>query len=150
VPLADIRNFLAVDERLGTAGQPTEAQLVEIRDAGYAAVINLGILDPKYCLPDEAGSVAKLDMKYRHIPVLFDAPRTDDFAAFAAAMDEFSAHRVFVHCAANYRVSSFMAIYGELRLGWDRARADAHARTLWTPNEVWQRFLDECRARFLC
>ena len=51
MPLADIRNFLAIAERLGTAGQPTEAQLVEIRDAGYAAVINLGLLIPGTACP---------------------------------------------------------------------------------------------------
>jgi protein tyrosine phosphatase (PTP) superfamily phosphohydrolase (DUF442 family) len=147
--LGGIRNFIVIDDRLGTAGQPTEAQLVEVRDAGYAAVINLGILDPKYCLRDEAGSVAKLAMRYRHHPVIFDGPKPEDFATFLATMDEWAADRVFVHCAANYRVSAFMSLYGELRLGWKRAYADAHARRLWSPNEVWLRFLDECRARFL-
>jgi protein tyrosine phosphatase (PTP) superfamily phosphohydrolase (DUF442 family) len=42
VALADIRNFEALDERLGTAGQPTEAQLSDIAADGYAAVVNLG------------------------------------------------------------------------------------------------------------
>jgi hypothetical protein len=45
--LTDIRNFQAIDERLGTAGQPTEAQLGEVAADGYAAVVNLGLLDPK-------------------------------------------------------------------------------------------------------
>ena len=36
--LADIRNFLAIDERLGTAGQPTEAQLGDVAADGYVAV----------------------------------------------------------------------------------------------------------------
>jgi hypothetical protein len=53
---------------------------------------------------------------------------------------------VFVHCAANFRASAFMAVYGELRLGWDRARADRHARTFWEPNPTWQRLIDDCRA----
>jgi protein tyrosine phosphatase (PTP) superfamily phosphohydrolase (DUF442 family) len=143
--LTDIRNFLAVDERLGTAGQPTEAQLAEIRAEGYAAVLNLGLLDPKYCLPDEAGLVAGLGMEYRHIPVMFDAPAVDDFRAFAATMDAWADRRVFVHCAANFRVSAFVALYGELRLGWTRDRADELTRTLWQPNDVWRAFIDRCR-----
>jgi protein tyrosine phosphatase (PTP) superfamily phosphohydrolase (DUF442 family) len=148
MPVTDIENFLAIDERVGTAGQPSEAELREVAAAGYQVVINLGLLDPKYCLPDEAGLAASLGLGYRHIPVSFDAPAPEDFAAFVQAMDAAASQRVFVHCAANYRVSSFMALYGELRLGWDRARADAHARALWQPNETWTAFLATCRARF--
>lgn len=147
MPLEEIRNFLAIDERLATAGQPTEDQVREIARAGYGAVINLGLLDPKYCLPDEAGLVMSLGLAYRHIPVRFDAPAVADFDAFAAAMDELASERVFVHCAANYRVSAFMALYAERRLGWPRERADAHARRFWQPNDVWQRLLADCRAQ---
>jgi protein tyrosine phosphatase (PTP) superfamily phosphohydrolase (DUF442 family) len=144
-----IRNFVALDEgarRIGTAGQPSEEELRELAAAGYQAVINLGLLGQTYSLPDEAGLAAELGLGYRHIPVKFDAPTGDDLQAFVQTMDVWADQRVFVHCAANYRVSSFMALYGELRLGWDRRRADEHARRLWQPNETWQRFLDERRA----
>ena len=77
----------------------------------------------------------------------FDAPALADFDAFVAAMDAWADRRVFVHCAANFRVSAFMAIYGELRLGWS-AQADEHARSQWQPNRVWQRFIADCRARY--
>lgn len=144
-----IRNFLLIDQRIGTAGQPTEQQLRQIAADGYQAVVNLGLLDPKYCLADEAGLVAALGLDYRHIPVKFDAPAQDDFAGFIAVMDQLAGQRVLVHCAANYRVSTFMALYGELRLGWSRAQADAHACQLWQPNPVWQEFLAACRRRFI-
>jgi protein tyrosine phosphatase (PTP) superfamily phosphohydrolase (DUF442 family) len=144
--LTDIKSFLRIDERLGTAGQPTEAQLGDVAAAGYAAVVNLGLLDPKYCLPDEAGVVAALGLEYRHIPVRFDAPAVEDFRAFVSTMDAWSGEKVFVHCAANFRVSAFVALYGELRLGWPRARADALAQRLWQPNDVWRAFLARCRA----
>jgi protein tyrosine phosphatase (PTP) superfamily phosphohydrolase (DUF442 family) len=147
MPLEDIRNFVLLDGRIATAGQPTEPQLAEVAAAGYRKVINLGLLDPKYCLPDEAGTAAGLGMEYRHIPVRFDAPTVEDVQAFVASMDGWAGERVFVHCAANYRVSSFMALYGELRLGWTRAQADAHAQRLWEPNETWTRFREEARAK---
>ncbi|HEY2774478.1 MAG TPA: protein tyrosine phosphatase family protein [Candidatus Binatia bacterium] len=145
MPIDTIKNFLPIDERLGTAGQPTEDELREVAAAGYTAVINLGLLDPRYCLADEAGLVRSLGLGYCHIPVQFDAPTTEDFRRFVAAMDELGDGRVLVHCAANYRVSSFVALYGEMKLGWDRGRADAHARTLWPLNDVWAQFLDRCR-----
>jgi protein tyrosine phosphatase (PTP) superfamily phosphohydrolase (DUF442 family) len=145
----DIKNFLAVDARIGTAGQPTEAELAEVAAAGYRAVVNLGLLNPEYCLPDEAGLAASLGLRYSHLPVSFDAPTVADFEAFVAQMDAWAGERVFVHCAANFRVSSFMAVYGQLRLGWDRDRADLHARAFWEPNPTWQAFLAECRARLV-
>jgi protein tyrosine phosphatase (PTP) superfamily phosphohydrolase (DUF442 family) len=149
VPLTDIKNFVRIDDRLATAGQPTEDQLCELVAEGFGAVVNLGLLDPKYCLRDEAGTVETLGMSYRHIPVKFDAPTVDDFRAFVAAMDELAKEKTFVHCAANYRASAFVALWGELRLGWTRERADEHARALWAPNETWLALLERCRAEVL-
>jgi len=151
MPVETIRNFLPLGDRLGTAGQPTEDELRDVAAAGYGAVVNLGLLDPRYCLPDEAGLAASLGLRYHHIPVPFDAPGVEHFRAFAAAMDEEAAAdaKVFVHCAANYRVSAFLAVYGERRLGWTRKQADAHARALWPLNDVWADFLARCRAEVL-
>jgi protein tyrosine phosphatase (PTP) superfamily phosphohydrolase (DUF442 family) len=143
--VTDIKGFLRVDERVGTAGQPTERQVEEIAAERYEVVINLGIKDPRYCLEDEARSVAAAGMSYEHIPVNFEQPTAEDFRAFHAAMTKYEAKRVFVHCAANYRVSSFMALYGEAELGWSRSQADDWATRLWQPNETWTRFLEERR-----
>ena len=142
-----IDNFIPIDDRIGTSGQPSDAQLADVARAGYSAVINLGMLDPRYCLADEAGSVTSLGMEYRHIAVPFDAPTLAHLDEFIATMDAWRDRRVFVHCAANWRVSSFMSLYGELRLGWTRPRADAHARELWDVNECWTNFLRDGRAR---
>jgi protein tyrosine phosphatase (PTP) superfamily phosphohydrolase (DUF442 family) len=143
--LGEIKNFVAIDDRIATAGQPTAAQLSEVAAAGFQAVVNLGVLDPSYCLPDEAGLAASLGLAYRHIPVRFDAPRVDDLRAFIDVMDGLADQRVFVHCAANFRVSVFVALWGELRLGWTRERADRHVDRLWRPSEGWAAFLRRCR-----
>ena len=86
--LDEIKNYLAIDvdgdERVGTAGQPSEDELREVAADGYRAVVNLGLLNPEYCLPDEAGLAASLGLAYRHIPVSFDAPTVADFEAFVA------------------------------------------------------------------
>lgn len=147
--VAEIKNFRVIDERLASAGQPTEQQLAEVAAEGYSAVINLGLLDPRYCLSDEAALCSTLGLSYRHIPVAFEAPVVADFEAFLRAMEELSRERVFVHCAANYRASSFLALYAELRLGWSRERADELARSQWQPNPVWLGFLATCRGRWL-
>ncbi|HEX5127314.1 MAG TPA: hypothetical protein VFW00_11285, partial [Rhodocyclaceae bacterium] len=56
--VASIRNYVAIDERLATSGQPSEAQLAELAREGFELVINLGLHDdPRYSLPDETGTV---------------------------------------------------------------------------------------------
>jgi protein tyrosine phosphatase (PTP) superfamily phosphohydrolase (DUF442 family) len=145
--LDGIKNFIEVSGRLGTAGQPSEAQLREVADAGFEVVVNLGLLDPRYCLPDEAGTVASLGLAYHHIPVDFNAPQADDLTRFLDVMDASKDKKVFVHCAANYRVSSFVALYGESRLGWSPEQGDAHMRRVWEPNPTWVQFIADARAR---
>ena len=144
--LREIKNFVEIGDLIATAGQPSEAQLKDVASAGYQVVINLGLLDPRYCLQDEAASVASLGMEYHHIPVIFTDPKTDDFRRFVDVMSSHRDHKVFVHCALNWRASTFVALYGELRLGWPPSRADAHMRILWEPNDAWIDFTRKCRA----
>src|SRR6185436_6102513 len=102
-------------------------------------------LDPRYCLPDEAGLVASLGMNYHHIPVKFDAPQFSDLERFTQVMTAAAGRKVFVHCAMNMRVSTFVALDHQLRMGWSSEQADLHARVLWEPNEIWTRYMAECR-----
>lgn len=146
VALEVIKNFVGVDERLGTAGQPTEAELGEVAASGFEVVVNLGLLDPRYCLPDEAATVRALGLEYHHVPVDFGAPSVDDYRRFQGVMAAARGKRTFVHCALNYRVSCFVALYGEAELGWSRREADAHVARVWAPNETWLAFLSAVRA----
>ena len=144
--VSGMKNFFAVDAALVTAGQPTEAQLREVAGQGYQVVVNLGLLDPKYCLPDEAGLVGDLGMDYHHIPVKFDDPQAEDYRRFTVVMDANAGKRLFVHCALNWRVSSFVALYRQSRGEWSPEQADAHARRFWEPNETWLKFMADRRA----
>jgi protein tyrosine phosphatase (PTP) superfamily phosphohydrolase (DUF442 family) len=145
VSLDAIRNFVAIDDIYATAGQPTEDQLRVVAEHGFEVVINLGLLDPRYCLPDEAGSVSRLGMLYHHIPVDFQNPTLADLERFCDAMLSARPRKTFVHCAANLRVSCFMSLFGERHLDWTPEQVNSHFRRLWSPNDVWQRFFDHAR-----
>jgi hypothetical protein len=43
-------------------------------------------------------------------------------------------------------VSSFVALYGESRLGWTPEQGEAHMRRVWEPNPTWAQFIAEARA----
>jgi uncharacterized protein (TIGR01244 family) len=147
--LSETRNFRRVDDELLTAGQPTEAQLADAAQQGVKVVINLALHDdPRYSLGDEAGRVQGLGMEYVHIPVQFNHPTEQDLRAFIAAMDAHKGDKVFVHCAANYRVTAFVGLYRVLREGASVAEAFATMRSVWEPDEVWQQFIAGMLQRF--
>ncbi len=92
-------------------------------------------------MKDEASSVQKLGLEYIHIPVQFAAPTESDLIKFFDAMDRHRHHRVWVHCAANMRVTAFLGLYRRLREGWPEERAFALLREIWQPDEVWSEFI---------
>jgi uncharacterized protein (TIGR01244 family) len=141
-----IRNWRELSPQLATAGQPSAEQLAAVAAAGYRVVINLGLTGTDYALSDEAGLVASLGMEYVHIPVAWEGPTSEDVERFAAALREAGGKRVFVHCAANKRVSVFVALYRIRELGWPVETALAAVRDVWEPNAVWARFIEQLLA----
>jgi uncharacterized protein (TIGR01244 family) len=146
--LSAIYNWRAAGDAIGTSGQPTEAQLAGIAQAGFRTVINLALHDdPRYSLPDEAGTVRSLGMNYVHIPVQFATPTEGDLLAFFAALDAHAGEKLWIHCAANMRVSVFLGLYRVRRQGWPQDTAFELMRGLWEPNEVWSAFIARALAK---
>ncbi len=140
-PLCEILNFRALDDRFGTGGQPTEQQIQAIRDAGFEVVINLALPTSDNALANEGSIVTGLGMIYVHLPVDFASPSAQDFQAFCNVMRAFEGRRVFIHCAANMRVSAFMFLFRVLRQRVARAEAERDLHAIWQPDEVWTRFI---------
>ena len=140
--LSGIYNIRAVDESLCTSGQPSVAQLREIATAGFTTVINLALHDdPRYSLPDEAGTVKSLGMVYVHIPVQFAAPTRANLLEFFSEMEAHEGEKIWVHCAANIRVSAFLGLHRVIKQGWEREPAFAQMHDLWQPDEAWSSFI---------
>ena len=135
-----IYNWRRLDDRITTSGQPTEAQLAEIRALGVRHVINLGLHTHEKALPDEVTSARNLGMTYIHIPVDFKNPTDDDFTQFCAVMSELRDVPIHVHCIANYRVSAFLYRYRRDFLGMDETQARADMEQVWQPEGVWATF----------
>lgn len=136
-----IYNFLGLSEKLATAGQPMEEELEYVSKAGYEVVINLALSDADYSLADEVGSVTKLGMEYIHIPVIWQNPRSDNLDEFFDVMEKYKNKKLFVHCAANMRVSSFIALYRVIKEGWSYSDAINDVYKIWRPNKVWSDFI---------
>lgn len=138
-----VYNHVQVDARLSTSGVITAAVIEEGARKGYAGVINLLPEDNPHALAGEAGLVRAQGLQYHGIPVDFAAPSADDYQAFERTLDGLGeGQKVYIHCAANMRVSAFVAVYGTRRLGWSTERAAQHIAEVWEPNPVWRAFLD--------
>jgi protein tyrosine phosphatase (PTP) superfamily phosphohydrolase (DUF442 family) len=147
-PLTAIRNCLPLTENLLTSGLPTAEQFPLIRAAGCAVVINLLPDNGHYATEDEEDAVRAACMEYIVIPVLWQKPTLDNLRAFFDALDANSHRKVWVHCAANMRVSAFVYLYRTLRLGWTDADAARDLHRIWTPEGWWRDFIEEARATF--
>lgn len=173
--LQSILNFLPINDGLATAGQPTAAQFADLRAAGYQTVINLAPSDSSNAIANEDTVVAANGMRYVHIPVDWKSPRLEDLTRFFEVMEQNRDEKIFVHCAMNLRVSSFVYLYRVLRQGvpepeaavplneiWGRVAAYAKGRgpdstavatanSFYQPDGTWRRFIDQAlAARFWC
>jgi protein tyrosine phosphatase (PTP) superfamily phosphohydrolase (DUF442 family) len=114
-----------------------------VRAAGFELVVNLALPTSDHALPDEGSIVTGLGMSYIHIPVNFDHPEAQDFDAFCRLMDAFGERRVFVHCAANMRVSAFVFLYRVLHQRHPLAEAQQDLHAIWHPNDTWSCFIKQ-------
>ena len=143
--LNDIFNFIQLDDRVATSGQPTEAQFSLVRKAGYTTVINLAPKSHENALGNEDEILERMGIRYIHLPVVFTNPTREDFDRFVDALESCGDDRIWVHCAANMRVSAFFFKYRTERLGWSSDEAETDLHRIWEPGKVmgvWQTFID--------
>jgi uncharacterized protein (TIGR01244 family) len=142
--IEEIFNYRKVNDQISTGGQPTEEQLRAAAAEGFTTVINLATIDPDRSLADEGGLVRSLGLTYHHIPVKWDDPQANDFAAFEAVLQQASGdEKILIHCAANFRVSAFYGLYAMKHLGWTEAQADDFRAPIWAGSDypIWEKFI---------
>ena len=83
--LADVRAYLRISDRLGTAGQITDSEVLAVKQAGYEVVVNLGPAREERNLL-EGYLVTQQGMTYVHIPVSWEEPSQRDLQLFMDVM----------------------------------------------------------------
>ena len=116
---------------------------LELAKKGYEVVINLA---PSSLIEgsviNEAEILEKENVEYINIPVDFFKPTERDFKEFVSNLEKNKNKKIWIHCAANKRVSAFVYKYRRdiLKLSHDEIIGDMEA--IWTPNKIWNSFLD--------
>src|SRR5262245_29674393 len=125
---APIQNFLKVNTEFCTGGQPTSAQLSELKSQGITTVINLRTPgETGFDAAAEEADVKKLGMKYFNIPVSNQAgPKDEQADEFLKLTDDAKNRPVFIHCGSANRVGGFFLIRRVMRDGvtFDAAKAE--------------------------
>ena len=143
-----IYNYRKVNGQLITGGQPKEEQIRSAAAEGFRTVINLATINPRYSLADEEGLVRSLGMTYYHIPVDWENPLASDLKAFEKLMQALPEGKTLLHCAANFRVTAFYALYALKHLGWSEAQADEFRASIWQGSHypVWEAFYSRMKS----
>lgn len=141
--IEDIYNYLKISNSIATSGQPTKEQFSAIQQAGYQLVVNLALPESTNALPDEKQIVEAEGMQYVHIPVVWEKPTIENVNEFFSVMEANTDKKVFVHCAANMRVSAFIYLYHRLHESISEEEAKKDLQKIWVPNENWQKFMNQ-------
>jgi protein tyrosine phosphatase (PTP) superfamily phosphohydrolase (DUF442 family) len=142
--LKNIFNYYKVPDLFETSGQPNNKQLISIANGGYEAVINLA---PNTTIEgriiNEEAILKSNKITYIHIPVDFNNPLDEDFNKFVAALEQNKHKKIWVHCAANMRVSAFVFKYRRDVLGLSPKNIEVDLEAIWVPNKTWSSFLEK-------
>ena len=146
--LRQIRNFYRIDKNTATAGQPTIEEFTIIKQNNLDLIINLAMKDSPGAISNEANIVTGLGLDYIHIPVDFKAPAISNLQQFFEAMEQNRDRNIFVHCALNWRVASFMFLYRTVKCNLSVAQAKHDLLAVWQPDHVWQSFINMALTRY--
>jgi uncharacterized protein (TIGR01244 family) len=129
--LGDIRGWQRLSDEVTTSGKLSPADPARLAAVGVRHVVNLALDSHEDALTGEAELLAAQGIGYTHIPIPFDTPGEEHYAAFKAALDE-AQGPVHVHCIMNWRVS---ALFYRLHRQQGMAEAEALAllRKQWDP-----------------
>jgi len=126
---------------LATGGQPSDFHLKNLSNEGFDAVINLGLEDAVYAVPNENEIVEAQGIEYFHIPVIFESPQISQYFEFDTLVKSLAGKKLFIHCAANKRVSVFVALFRILNEKTPYLEAIKEVNSIWQPDEVWNGFI---------
>ena len=139
--IENIYNYHQIEGLFETSGQPTENELILI-SRKFNLVINLAPISAfEKKIINEKKILESLNVNYIHIPVDFKNPSSKDFEKFVSAINANKDKKIWIHCAANMRVSAFVYKYRKEVLKMEHSKIVKDLHTLWNPNNVWSDFI---------
>ena len=137
--LHKITNFHFVSKELASSGLLKLDSYKYIKEYGFKHVINL--------IPGnqtkEREHVKLLGLSYEQIEVEWAEPTLENFERFVRLVNSYKQDKVYVHCEANYRASTFVYLYRVTQLGISEEIAKKDLLKIWKPSVVWADFIEK-------
>jgi protein tyrosine phosphatase (PTP) superfamily phosphohydrolase (DUF442 family) len=137
--LVKISNFHFVSEKLASSGLLDLGDYKHINQYGFKHVINLIPGDQA----EERKTVESLGLSYEQIPVDWNEPTLQDFEDFVELMKKYGEDKIYIHCEANFRASTFVFLYRVTQLGVSQQTAKKDLMKIWHPSETWQGYIEK-------
>lgn len=132
-------NFLRVSPQLATGGHFTDDGIAALAEQGVSVVIDLRDQPPE----GQKERLAAAGIRWINVPVVWKAPRHEDFEEFSRFMSENEGENILVQCQANYRASAMAYLYRVTKGGVPEAEARNDLNAIWTPEGTWETYIDE-------
>jgi uncharacterized protein (TIGR01244 family) len=133
-----IRNFLRVNEKIYTGGQPSLEDLEKLKAEGVKAIINLR--QPAEYAAEEAARATELGLRYFNIPVNGRDPKDEQVEEFLKIANNTNNRPLFIHCGSANRVGAFWMIRRVLVEGWTVEKAEEEATRIGLHTTVMREF----------
>ena len=139
-------NLVSWRPGLASSAQPSADWLGKVKENRYDLVVNLAPPQSHGSLMNEGGIVGSKGVPYVNIPVDFSKPTGEDFRLFSEVLKANKGRNVFVHCQVNMRGTAFTFLYRVIHEGADPRESLAKLQSVWNPDPVWKRFIEETLA----
>ncbi|MBS9782212.1 MAG: protein tyrosine phosphatase family protein [Arcobacter sp.] len=139
--MENILNYIKINDFISTSGQPKAEEFELIKKENFEVVINLALSSSSNALKNEDKTLSTLDMSYFHIPVNFENPSKEQLKLFIKLLSSLENKKVWIHCAKNYRVTSFMYVYHKYILKTPFEQINLSLLEKWCPNKNWQNLM---------
>ena len=129
--VAGIRNFAQVETTVACAGATNPEALAEIKNMGFASVINLRLSGERgNNVSAEAREAEKVGLKFIHLPFNGGSPDPVVADRFIKTITQPGYQPAFIHCAGGVRAAAMWLIKRLVVDKWDVPRAMAEAEAL--------------------
>jgi uncharacterized protein (TIGR01244 family) len=129
--LPGVSNFSKVGTTIACAGATSPAAVAQVKQLGYASIINLRQASESGAEVEAEEAAAKAaGITYVFLPISSTSPDPAVVDRFITAVTAPANQPVFVHCASANRASALWMIKRMMVDGWDAERAGTEAAAL--------------------
>ena len=130
-----IKNFSRLETTVACAGAITSDAMPEIKEMGFASVINLReAQEPGADVDKHRAAAEAAGLRYYHVPFNGTKPDPKTADQFVKIISSQEAAPAFIHCASANRASAMWLIKRIVVDRWDVDRATAEAEALGLTN----------------